>query len=417
MDTSSRRAVIVGIDNYNDTAITNLTGAKNDAEELCQHLVRYGNFKVEDHHLLINEKASAQNIRRAISDLLWKTDECELSLFYFSGHGLTDAYGNGYIAPYDMVRNYPLVFGIKMQEIRDLMLAAKNKKAVMIMLDCCYSGIASDGDKAVVAASASAVDDCLTPLNEIAFHDSGRFVMTSAGSDERSREIADCLHMLGNQPPHPHGAFTFQILEGLDGRASVTGQEITIGSLFDCVTESFTDSDQHRPKLYGSGVGSLNILLCRASRQAELEKRVQDIWDLLSDDTDLFALFRAIRDLEKVLADSPGLQGALDLRDLIDKQLARQKGPAVQALMDNMLDLSMGCKETFGQLQSVICRGKIDFVAITCQENRFRNLILSLFRLASGETELEILQSELAAYETAKASSKLHPSQDTAKSR
>lgn len=412
MSTSPRRAVIIGVDTYQDTGIRNLTGARNDAEEMHDRLTKSGDFKVEERHLLLNENASAAKIRRAISDLLWKTDESELSLLYFSGHGLTDGYGNGFIAPYDIDKNCPLVCGIRMQELRELMLSARNKKTVLLILDCCYSGIASDGEKTVADTPTATVEQCLAALDEAQHRGTGRLILTSSGSDERSREMAKCQHRLGSQPPHPHGAFTYQILEGLDGRASTNGSEITIGSLVRCMDESFAGSIEHQPKLYGSAISSLdNILLCRASRQAELELQVRQVRELLTDEEDMFNLFRAIKNLEVILADSPGLVEAAEVRDLIDSRLAMQRADAVQVLTDGVLELSDGCKTTFVRLQTAVCRENFDFAAITVEETRLRNLILSLLQVARGQTHLKVLQSQLAAYES-RATNKLSPSPD-----
>jgi hypothetical protein len=416
MTTAPRRAVIIGIDDYVDVGINNLTGARNDAKEIHDRLTTAGNFQVEDDHLLLDGSASAQKIRKAISDLLWRTDESELSLLYFSGHGFTDAYGNGFIAPHDMMKSSPLVCGIRMQELRELMLAARNKKTVLLILDCCYSGIASDGDKAVTSASHATIEKCLAPLDDSKFQGTGRLILASSGSDERSREVADCQHRLGKQPPHPHGTFSFQVLEGLDGRASTEGLEITVGSLFKSVTDSFADSNEHQPRLYGSAASSLDsILLCRASRQADLAQRVQEVENLLADENDLFRLFRAIRNLEMVFSDSPGLKEALKARELIDHRLGMLRAPAVKVLLDNMLDLNEGCEATFLRLQTAVCRNNISFDTVAREELMLRNLILSLFLLAAGQTQLKVLQSQLAAAES-KPSSKLSPSRDVSQS-
>ena len=88
-----KRAVIVGINEYEDDAITNLIGAVNDAEDVYQRLTDFGNFTVD--YKLTNEQATCYAVRKAISDLLWQTDPCDLALFYFSGHGITDGRGNG----------------------------------------------------------------------------------------------------------------------------------------------------------------------------------------------------------------------------------------------------------------------------------------------------------------------------------
>jgi len=101
-----RRAVIIGIDEYNDSSIIPLRGAENDAREIYEMLSNphIGGFNVAKDHFLIGADAKCERIRKAISDIFWKcdTDTWELALFYFSGHGFEDGYGNGYIAPYDM---------------------------------------------------------------------------------------------------------------------------------------------------------------------------------------------------------------------------------------------------------------------------------------------------------------------------
>jgi uncharacterized caspase-like protein len=408
---SPRRAVIIGVDEYDDATITNLTGARNDAKEMHNHLTRYGGFTVEDHHFLFNGDATAANIRRAISDLLWKTEEADLSLLYFSGHGLTDSYGNGFIAPYDMVKDHPLVCGIRMQELRELMLAAKHKKTVLLILDCCYSGIAAEGDKAVSDPPSATVEGCLAPLDEQESGGSGRLILTSAGSDERSRELATLRHRLGSQGAHPHGILTFEILEGLDGRASREGGNVTLGSLIEFVNGEFARRTEQQPKLYGSALSYLDqIFLATASRQQKLEQRLKEIHNqLFGDDQGYLQLFRAIKGLEAVLGDSPSLEDALKLRSEIDKRLRPLRTDAVTVLLEHTLELSDGCQDTFYQLRDVI-NDRIDYETITQQEAAFRYLILCVFEVTVGLTDLKVLQSQVNAYHV-KSLNKLNPSQ------
>src|SRR5687767_10120203 len=115
-----RRAVVVGVNKYMDVKIPELKGAANDALEMRRTLIDSGGFQIEDSHVLLDKDATCQAVRKAISDLLWKTEACSLALFYFSGHGFEDGRGNGYIAPHDMASNEPFVCGIRMQELREL---------------------------------------------------------------------------------------------------------------------------------------------------------------------------------------------------------------------------------------------------------------------------------------------------------
>ena len=72
---AERRAVVIGVNEYKDSEIPKLTGAVNDATELCEKLKASGDFEIADEHFLINKRATCTAIRKAISDLLWKDDE------------------------------------------------------------------------------------------------------------------------------------------------------------------------------------------------------------------------------------------------------------------------------------------------------------------------------------------------------
>ncbi len=399
MASGTRRAAIIGIDRYADDQISRLRGARNDAREMHERLTTYGDFTIDDRHLLLDDDATAANIRRAISDLLWKTDRSDLSLLYFSGHGLTDAYGNGYIAPHDMIRDDPFVFGIRMQELREFMLAAKNKRTVLLIFDCCYSGIAAAGDPGGAAPPGAALENCLAPLNEARMVGEGRLILTSAGKDQRSREVSDSRHRLGGEAPHPHGAFTFQLLEGLDGKAARDGRDVTLQSLVDCVNLAFNGKSDHQPKLYGSAASSLDaIVLSRASRQEELDRKVEEVTALLVDESNLFALFKAIKILRAVLTDSPGLVPALDLRSCVDDRLAILRNGAAELLLFNALELSEGCEDTFLTLRNTVCQDVLDYQTVSSQEPGLQNLILCLFQAAGGQADQRVLQRSLVAY-------------------
>jgi uncharacterized caspase-like protein len=204
-----RRAVVIGINKYEDTNIEALHGAENDATEIHQRLkdANIGNFEILDEHFLRGEEAKCANVRKAISDVLWKTSPADLVLFYFSGHGFVDGYGNGYIAPYDMKRNEPFVSGIKMQELRDIISKAVDKKTVFMIFDCCYAGIATKGE------------DKTEFEKNLDLEGEGRITLASSEDVATSREIRDCIHQSNNNP-HQHGLFTYHLIEGLDGKAA-----------------------------------------------------------------------------------------------------------------------------------------------------------------------------------------------------
>src|ERR1043166_3307154 len=93
----TRRAVVVGINKYKDRGIPELRGAENDAQGVFDRLRNpdIGNFEIADTHFLTGPEATCEKVRRAISDVFWKTTASDVALFYFSGHGFVDGYDDG----------------------------------------------------------------------------------------------------------------------------------------------------------------------------------------------------------------------------------------------------------------------------------------------------------------------------------
>ena len=101
-------------------------------------------------HFLLGGHATHKAIRKTVSDLFRKnTDNAtDLIVFYFSGHGYVDENKEGYLAPYDIDPDDPDFCGIKMEDLRNTIFGSKNKGNVVMILDCCYAGIATKGTKA-----------------------------------------------------------------------------------------------------------------------------------------------------------------------------------------------------------------------------------------------------------------------------
>jgi hypothetical protein len=88
-----------------------------------------------------------------------------------------------------------------------------------MILDCFFSGIATKGERASALESISKekVDEEIGLISG-QVSGGGRIVLASGGKDQKSKEKDDCTHT-GNQDPHPHGRFTFHLLEALDGKS------------------------------------------------------------------------------------------------------------------------------------------------------------------------------------------------------
>ena len=58
---------------------------------------------------------------------------------------------------------------------------------------------------------------------------------------------------LGGEEPHSHGAFTFHLIEGIDGKAPDKSGIITIGSLKKYVEDEMLKEDRQIPVHYVAG--------------------------------------------------------------------------------------------------------------------------------------------------------------------
>jgi uncharacterized caspase-like protein len=334
---ADRRAVVIGINEYKDSSLT-LSGAVNDATEMREKLTTFGNFEILDDHFLINKSATAENIRRAVSDLLWRDDACSLSLFYFSGHGLHDGYGNGFIAPYDISKDEPLVCGIRMQELTQLLLAAKNKKAALAILDCCYSGVAADAAKGGLDPQGSPpLDEWFKALKADGVGE-GRVVMASSGKDQKSRERS-CTHEYGDRGAHDHGSFTFQLLEGIDGKATDTNGAVTLSQLVDFLNRQMQNDPFHKMSFFGSSLSQAQQIILAQPCQWTSDEQTMNRVDVQLTRPDPLQVLAAAVDVRKVLERSPRLQRACNLEKQIDARLKDYSDPAIQWLSDRMIDL------------------------------------------------------------------------------
>jgi hypothetical protein len=252
---AKRLAIVIGINKYEDaTEIPELFGAENDAIEIHKRLTTLGEFEVNPNHLLLGKNATYKAILKAVSDIFRQAIDCSLVIFYFSGHGLIDENNDGYIAPYDMDSADPFVCGIKMEDLREVIYRAKNKESVLLILDCCYAGIATKGTKSIPDLdSRITYENNLKRLSEppsdkLVSSGRGKIILASSEASAPSREKNDCKHYKQNGGPHTHGAFTFHLIEGLDGKAAVKDTGIiNIENLQKYVEEQLITDGKQKP--------------------------------------------------------------------------------------------------------------------------------------------------------------------------
>lgn len=144
---------------------------------------------------------SAGGIRSAIASAFEGAQPGDVSLFYYSGHGLTDGSLLG-------VGSTTLT----VHSLRTALQAVPGKK--IVILDCCYSGKtigrSTDAQEAAAAAFNSAVISAFSAMPRAADNlaDEGFIVLTACRGDQQSLTVADWAN------GYYFGAFTYSLCYG-----------------------------------------------------------------------------------------------------------------------------------------------------------------------------------------------------------
>src|SRR5947209_1313209 len=205
-----RRALVVGVDDYPGNP---LFGCVNDANSMAEVLKTHGNgsrnFFVKK--FTSPRDAITRSMLREANQKHYAAD-CDVCLFYFSGHGLITSTG-GYIVTTD-ARRYDE--GVSMDDILTLANRSRIKDRIII-LDCCHSG-------ALGAATITGSNMAL--LGE------GVSVLTACRDSESALES------------NGKGIFTALIVAALQGQAADLLGNITPGSLYAYVDRALAPSDK-----------------------------------------------------------------------------------------------------------------------------------------------------------------------------
>lgn len=225
----SRRALLIGIDEYDDLSIRNLGACVTDALEMREALARNGDESVNFDCRMLTGPGS-ESVTRALLRRRWRQLFTNFEgdiLFYFSGHGSPGDVG-GFLVTQDAVEDDP---GLPMNELID-MANTSEAKSVLIILDCCYSGAAGNA-----AASLGSLERKAT-LRE------GVTILAASRPTEEAFEIGG------------HGVFTRLVLGALRGGAADVRGRVSAASIYGYV-EAALGAWGQRP-VYKSHAGNLD---------------------------------------------------------------------------------------------------------------------------------------------------------------
>lgn len=137
-----RKALIVGIDYYDDKNVDSLTGCVNDAHAVKAMLDRHADGSVNFGTRLMVGKGpkdilTRSELKEAVRELFG--DDAEIALLYFAGHGYIESTG-GYLCAGDCKTGDD---GLPLAEVMTLANKSKARNKIII-LDSCYSGALGD---------------------------------------------------------------------------------------------------------------------------------------------------------------------------------------------------------------------------------------------------------------------------------
>jgi hypothetical protein len=223
---AKRFALIIGVDQYQDSQITRLEGASNDAKALAGALTAYAGFPSDQVVLLTTGQPEEQwpnrgNILRKLSNLRGAVPRDGLLLIAFSGHGI-ERDGRAYLLPSDAQLSGDVRLledtAINVESVRERIRETGVGQVVML-LDACRndpSSGRSDADNRMTATYARGFNFDLRNRDVRAF---ATIYATEVG--QRAFEYKE----------KKFGYFTWGLIEGLKGGAANDKGEVTLASL------------------------------------------------------------------------------------------------------------------------------------------------------------------------------------------
>ena len=428
---AGKKAIIIGINKYESDSIQTLGGAENDAKEIGERLKLNGNFDISENHLLLGTRATRKNISKAVSEIFRnEKSKCNLVTFYFAGHGIVDTNTNeGYIAPYDMDPDDPYISGIKMEDLRNVISTTKNDASVIMFLDCCFAGIATKDttrggqyatlDNPERNMYASQLKNMIESPNQSPYLEGGRgkIILASTEADDAAREIKECKH-IGREDPHPHGAFSFHLIEGLDGKAADpdTGV-ITIGSIKRHIEDEMKKGGKQIPVYHIADASRIDSIKLAIS-QERYKAKISEIVNLAEKFAvakygelhlaDIQSLAEAAKKVGDLISLDPNNSKISELRKSVDDGINSYFQPTINWFNNNTISARLKINEIedglFDQgLQDLILT--INFSELQkIDQNKLESLIILCAEIANNtvfesadDIRLKIFQSKIRA--------------------
>ncbi len=219
---AAKWAVVIGVGDYADQGVPDLSYAKSDAQAVYAALTTQCGISSENTSLLVNDQATKKGIEEAFAALSRSTRQGDSVVVYFTGHGSfvrdadgDEADGDGLdetLLPYDAIPGRE-----ETQIIDDLfgyMIARLGAGSVLILLDTCHSGGQGKGVNTMSLGVKGSGDNLAKDVFTAPEARPGRVLFAACRSGQVAYESKRLRH----------GVFTYFVLAGLmSKRADVDG--------------------------------------------------------------------------------------------------------------------------------------------------------------------------------------------------
>jgi len=266
-----RHAIVVGINNYQDTGISDLSKARNDAKLVGKILREQGEFEqvfvmtddVDPRNDKENLYPTKLNIEEKLDSLLRFSEPEDLVVFFFSGHGISDPDENGYLVTVDTVTDKQFNTSLR---VNDIVQRLKNKgiKKSLLVLDACRD---------VLYSSKSSSRNSLLEKEYTEAEVAATFYSTKAGYYSYEDDETD------------YGVFTKYLVMGMEGSADSNGDGVVAFSELEQYVQkgvkdwSTKKNKQQKPftRLNGEKTGDLAISFSKSDTVSLVGKPIPKI--------------------------------------------------------------------------------------------------------------------------------------------
>ncbi len=240
-----KHAIIIATEIYQDTQISTVRYAKNDAEELASVIEEHG-YLSPNITLMVNNSATKTRIESTLRSRFYSLEKDDSLLFFYAGHGFSKN-GDNFITCHDTVLSDLQATSIPLQMLFTELRKSKCQK-IILLLDCCNSGLTTnEGMRSLLSdmTDKEFKDFCDESQYHIAF--------SSCASDEISYSSADLKH----------GIWTYHVIEAFKGKnRSLLDRNLflTVSSLQNHLSSevprtlrrTFTGTERQTPRLWGN---------------------------------------------------------------------------------------------------------------------------------------------------------------------